>query len=397
MWNCKRRRLFADPWDFRRPIMRRTLSARNRGFTLIELLVVIAIIAILIGLLLPAVQKVREAAARMKCQNNLKQIGLACHNYESANGGFPYNAITKNNSQFPYIPWQNGYVATLGDQGGTQGRCSTLVNILPYVEQGTVARQYMFGLDWCDPANTAVLLQPVSIYRCPSSPSATNVTYQTKYITGGNSAFAPPSSPGSATNVLGGAVYPTSGNVTVTGWSSDYAPLAQVKTVKNSTGAEIGFKSPLVTVAWAGEGSKGALRQNGKTPILDITDGTSNTVFFSEAGGRDQQWVNGIAYPYPSNGTGGIWADSDNRLTVTGTDPAATDPATSGASAATVTGKCVINCDNLNGDIYSFHSGLANVCFADGSVHTLKAGIDINILVALVTKSGGENIPANSY
>jgi prepilin-type N-terminal cleavage/methylation domain-containing protein/prepilin-type processing-associated H-X9-DG protein len=365
---------------------------QRAGFTLVELLVVIAIIGVLIALLLPAVQKVRETANRMSCTNKLKQLGLAALNYEATYGGFPFNAITKNNNQAPFIPWTQGTVATPGNTSGTQGRCSGLVPLLPFVEQNNIAPLYTFNLDWSDPQNANVLALSFDLFRCPSSTASSMMVpaYNTSYISPGNNAFAPPNAQGSGTNIFGAKVYPTTNN-TSTGWAADYAPLAQIKTSKDANGAEIAPANPLLAGVYKGAPGKGAMRQNGPTRIAELIDGTSTTTLYSEAAGRHlQYYADRSSAPYDTTKiTGPIWADADNRLTVTGSDP--TGKTNFG------TGPCVMNCNNLQGDIYSFHPGGANIGFADGSVRFVSQSITIATLAALVTKSGGEIVDSSSY
>src|SRR5215469_7251820 len=136
------------------------MRAARRGFTLIELLVVIALIGVLIGLLLPAVQKVREAANRVQCQNNLKQLGLALHNHEATRNAFPpgYVSQPENPAMGPVDPQFN-------DAGPGWG---WLTYLLPYVEQGNLYRSLSLNLPCWHPANAARVRTPVPLFRCPS-------------------------------------------------------------------------------------------------------------------------------------------------------------------------------------------------------------------------------------
>src|SRR5262249_41987253 len=156
------------------------------------------------------------------------------------------------------------------------------------------------------------------------------------------------------TNILGASLYATT-KCTPVGYIGDYSGIGQVKTTKDSAGAEIAFANPLVTVRWAGFGSKGATVQNGKTNIGEITDGTSNTTLYSERCSKSKQYYTGGASDASAIQTGAIWADADNRITVTGTSP--------DGRSAVAQGPCVVNCNNQQGDIYSFHPGGANVVY----------------------------------
>jgi prepilin-type N-terminal cleavage/methylation domain-containing protein/prepilin-type processing-associated H-X9-DG protein len=332
------------------------------GFTLIELLVVIAIIAILIGLLLPAVQKVREAAARMNCQNNLKQIGLAAHNYDSAIGGLPPSSYDNNASPTPAFP---------APIPPNQSPRSVLFILLPYYEQENLRNSFNATQDWRQgppSPNRAAIAVPVKTFLCPSAPDS------------------------SRTRTVNSTTFGT-----LTGAVTDYYVINRIRAEVANT-----------LTPNPGSGWTAALQPNVNTPITSITDGTSNTLLFVESAGNPVLYNMGrrgslttSATWYTTTQGAGIWADHRTPITLDGCNPttggayapsnSAVPPAV-GALVATRTR--AVNCSN-DEEVYAFHTGGANVLRSDGSVQFIRESITLSTLAALVTRSNGEVLPGD--
>jgi prepilin-type N-terminal cleavage/methylation domain-containing protein/prepilin-type processing-associated H-X9-DG protein len=307
-----------------------TPSSR-RGFTLIELLVVIAIIAVLIGLLLPAVQKVREAAARMQCSNNLKQLGIAFHNHESTFGTFPAQT---NQRVLPTTP-PSRVVAYWG------------VMILPYIEQDNVRNQWNFDTAHNGPNNGPLAGIPLKILVCPSAPDNPRTT------------------------TMVGSTFQAA--------VADYAVPTNVMPQQYTNGF-ITYPSPGMT--------HGAISPvvDQRVRISEISDGTSNTFLAVEAAGRPRHWVRSRAATGRTVTQGG-WAEQ-NGFPVRGYQ-------NDGSPFGGVTGgPCMINCNN-EFSIFAFHSGGANALFADGSVRFAREGATADTIAAMITRSGGEVVPSD--
>jgi prepilin-type N-terminal cleavage/methylation domain-containing protein/prepilin-type processing-associated H-X9-DG protein len=343
------------------------MRQRRSAFTLIELLVVIAIISILIGLLLPAVQKVREAASRMKCQNNLHQLGLALHNYHDVYGTFP-----------------PGMVAS--DYNVADSMATGFTLLLPFLEQANLQRLYHFEDAWWLPSNYQAVAYPVPFYYCPSNRNQGSID-----LTAISAEWGLPLPP------------------TVAGL--DYA------FCKGSSGALVSdpSRTPYPT---RGAFEVHLVGQGAGVRLLEITDGTSSTFAIGEAAGGNTYFLvadlNNPSQPviYPLTGQpiaidqawgaasmaepGHPWYGSVFGVTAQyGLAPDPRDepmnrrPTTPTLFSADPRGDNVLGRDYVSG-FRSMHTGGCNFLFCDGSVSFLNDAVGADVYRALSTRGGGE-------
>ena len=317
-------------------------SSSRTAFTLIELLVVIAIIAILIGLLLPAVQKVRAAAARMSCSNNLKQLGLAIHNYEGANGKLP--TAGEGNG-----PNGAGGFSTDFEVNGL----STFAYLLPYIEQENVFRQIttQMTIQWYDdPSAAAAARTKISTFLCPSDPYQ-----QTDPFGNGPIDYMPVA----------------------------YTDISPVTGLKDSSTRAHAFLR---------------LNKHGGAKLANATDGTSNTIAMIEDVGKGSivTAVGGISPKYSGRRIY-AWIDGDCANGVSGPGVGPFQPINNHATPNGGPATCPWTTNNcgVNDEPFSFHQGGAQAVFGDGHVQFVRDSLSMIEARLLMDPSDGRPTPSD--
>jgi len=304
----------------------------RRAFSLIELLVVISIIAVIVALLLPAVHKVRSAAASMACRNRVKQLALACHHYEADHGRFPPG-------------WEYTVDAPQSADGMDHRAKSIFVLLMPYLELSSLSSRWKRDRAWYDDTNGWVSGRDLAAFQCPSVP-VDRAARKANYRGAGDYCVS---------ESLGGDF------LTVLGLSP-----ADLTGVRDPRVMGL-FPAPRPPLPGPKRFQPEALRTG------DVTDGLSQTFMFFEDAGRPIKYLNGGAEDYVN--PGGIlyflWADPTSRITV---------EAWCGS---------MMNCHNDN-EIFSFHPGGANFAMADGSVHFIRQTIRPKTFQALFTSMNGD-------
>jgi prepilin-type N-terminal cleavage/methylation domain-containing protein len=352
--------------------------SRSRGrprcaFTLIELLVVIAIIAILIGLLLPAVQKVRGAAARLQCQNNLKQIGLAMHNYHDVYKKFPAGHemhITNYQGPLPAPAMAGWTYATDGTSGGPYYFANWAIRILPFLEQQALFNLYNLNYTNDHPLNRTVVTSFVAVYNCPSDPNINTAEVPGSIASHAVSfAFAHGSYRGMTgindyyQGVNGGSPPDWGGYPNEVQYLLSHVLGSAARGVLHGADDWSGLKAER---------------------IASITDGTSNTLMVGERATRT------------TTNRGTFWADSFNlySLSSAGTESASllADYSACVAALPALGETDAFPCKYGWG---AFHDGVINFVCCDGHVVTVSVNVNMTIFQALATVAGGEIVPGD--